>query len=292
MEPQLFHSIDNIEQLEQLVRNDDYAFEQKVDGMRMMTRIHMGGIEFLTRGGRPLKSTAAMQHFDAVKNSFQALIDALPTESEVIIDGEILTDTGKYVAFDMPLYSMYGQRIVAPYNMNEDRFKELSITIHTLMADNLLLVRRASDRRGKEWLLEEVYRAGGEGVMVKGKHAQYTPGERVKHSLKYKFTDTADVIIIGKNSGESKNSKRGGDKINYELGVYDTTIHPNEVIHVGNCSGIGKDDCAVGDVAEVKYLYRGAGGKLVQPTLIRRRDDKLAHECTVEQLRTGNKTVI
>lgn len=296
MEPQLFHST-NEHGLQSFIEDRYYAFEQKVDGMRMMVRITDQEITFLTRGGRPLKSTAATQHFNALHAELDAYRAALPRDSEVFIDGEIMTDTGKLVAFDMPSYIIAGLAIVGVDSPNYVRYREMHQTVNLLMSDAIKPVRRESTTGGKQLLVKDVEAMGGEGIIIKHRDSVYQPGVRVKHSLKYKFTETADVIVIAKNSGESKHSKRGGQKINYKLGVVPADMElidvmPEDIVHVGNCSGIGKDDAEVGDVIEVKYLYRGAGGKLVQPTMLRKRPDKRWDECSETQLKKYSKEVL
>ena len=48
----------------------------------------------------------------------------------------------------------------------------------------------------------------------------------------------------------------------------------------------------VGDVLEVRYLYTGANGRLYQPTILRKRDDKAMQECLTSQLKHVNKEVL
>ena len=297
--PQLFQSAD-VHDIQSYIDDPAWALEQKVDGMRCLTVLKNDSVEFFTRGGRPLKSSAAKQHFEAVRHAFDCVQESIDAHGgdnfEIVLDAELMTDTGTLVLLDMPYFRVF-DFLITPVHTFSWRRLNLAVVFGSLSTDNVKLVQHAATYGDKLDLYRRVLHAGGEGLMAKRLDSPYLEGERVSHSFKLKFTETADVIITGKNSGESKHSKRGGDKINYEFGVYAPDPDADEgfpwtVQHVGNCSGIGKADAEVGDVIEVEYLYVGAGGRLVQPRMIGLRPDKAPRECTSAQLKHYSKEVL
>jgi hypothetical protein len=99
--------------------------------------------------------------------------------------------------------------------------------------------------------------------------------------LKAKFVVTADVIVlaVGDDGKES-----------CTLGMVDG----NTVVEIGRCSLIGKPYVKPGDIIEVAYLYANncKAPRLYQPRLYRVRDDKTPPECTIDQLKFTNKSVM
>lgn len=286
-EPQLFNSGDP-DDWRRYVESPDWALEQKVDGMRCMTRVTPGGIEFFTRGGRPLRSSAAKLHFDDLAERLarlQARMDR--ADDQLVLDAELITDTGELVLLDLP-YAMTSWVRVIPARQLPERRVALESVASLIGNAATRPVAHARSYDEKLALFLEVRDANLEGVIAKRLDSTYLPGQRVSHSLKLKLTSTADVVVTGKNVGESRHSKRGGDKINFEFSVYDG----NALRHVGNCSGIGKANAEVGDVIEVEYLYVGAGGKLTQPRMLRLRTDRTPQECTTAQFSVYSKRII
>lgn len=305
--PQLFHSA-SVADLDKYIEDDAWALEQKVDGMRCLTVIsrnlfNQPVVEFFTRGGRPLKSSAAKLHFDRITEELlkaaENILEAGYKTFEIVLDAELVTETGTLVLLDMPYlrYNRDDVRVNRTVQYSKRRSELLSFFAVTLTeADSVTVVRGENSLDDKIGLVNSVIEKNLEGFIAKRLDSPYAEGVRVKHSLKIKLTQTADVIVLAKNSGESRHSKRGGDKINYEFGVYrvgeDGSTDLSALLHIGNCSGIGKAYAQVGDVIEVEYLYAGAGGKLVQPRMVQIREDKRPEECTADQLKFVNKELL
>uniref|UniRef100_A0AAU6R748 DNA ligase n=1 Tax=Micrococcus phage Kurnik TaxID=3092208 RepID=A0AAU6R748_9CAUD len=308
--PQLFNSA-AVADLDKFIEDGNWALEQKVDGMRCLTVItrelyQHPRVEFFTRGGRELKSSAAKKHFDKLRSALIAWADSLVGHGtqrfEIVFDAEILTDgDGQLVILDMPYsnltaFKAHAFDVTPETEYIRRRFRLLALAAVSELAMKVpmaTIVTAATGVQDKIVLVNTVVEKNLEGFIAKRLDSRYTEGERVKHSLKIKLTQTADVVVMAKNSGESKHSIRGGDKINYEFGVWDTSADGHSYLkHIGNCSGIGKDNAEVGDVIEVEYLYAGAGGKLVQPRMIKIRTDKDQADCSIDQLKYVNKEVI
>lgn len=287
MKPMLFHSA-SMADMAGYMTDDDWVLQQKVDGMRCMVRIsHGDGIEFLTRDGRPLKSAAAKLHFDKLRATFTELQSEMVLGQGMIIDGELMTDQGILVVFDLPFYNSPNGDGIGPSTSQIERWRALSHLVIDRSFPFVRLVSTAYSSADKLALVQWLEATGAEGLIAKRTDSPYEPGQRVKHSLKLKFTATADVIVMDVDRGESKHSIRGGDKLNYVVGCWDGEHY----IEVATVSRIGKAEVMKGDIIEVEYLYQGAGHRLVQPRMVRPRPDKQPWETHIDQLKVYSKEV-
>ena len=289
-----------VDQIETFINDPAVCFEQKADGTRCLLHIITrpdGTIttHFMARNGQPLKHTAAMQHFESIAADIRA--DPI-YETETILDGELMIDTGKFYAFDMPYFRFGGRVGVEPemtYNQRrllmEQGIVDLPGGIGTGAIDYLKSARTPEEKRA---LLERVRDGGGEGIMIKTLDSPYEPGMRVKHSVKAKFVKTADVVVTKSTRGRNEAGRETGA---FSFGVYTEWAEDSEGTNrlgfknLGACSAIGKPETKEGDVIEVAYLYRGEGGGLVQPRMIRLRPDKTPTDCTLDQFPTYSKGI-
>ena len=281
-----FKEID-LDQTEAVFTDPDIAIEQKVDGTRALcvieTRGDVTSIRFLARSGAVLKHSAATQHLDRIK---WALLDGLPlADGEIVLDGEVMIDTGEYVLFDLPYFKGDGSEYVVP----EMPYRERRAALATLAANldrPIRLGESARTTEAKVALFEAVRDSGGEGVMAKSLRAPYEPGKRVKHSVKIKFVKTADVVVTDSSRGRNDAGRETGA---FAFGAYDES---GAFVALGSCSAIGKAEVQIGDVIEVAYLYRPESGGLVQPRMLKVRDDREPESCTLEQFPTYSKAVL
>lgn len=267
------------ERLNLAVSRPDVFIQQKIDGIRAMLRIrsidNKLNIAMLGGAGTPLKSTTAKPTADLITNWANTVFK--PNGNyDIAIDGELIGDT--YWAFDLVRSPKSNEHTPALR-----RYELLqAVTERLPNHPNFRVLPAYTDAKQKLDIVDAIRSNGGEGILIKSNHSPYQWGERVRHSLKVKFTHTVDCIILNRNTG-------GPDKQNATLGITNTN---GNIDILGNCSMIGKPDAQPGQVVEVKYLYVGAGGKLVQPTLLRIREDKTPNECTIDQLSFVNKTVL
>jgi ATP-dependent DNA ligase len=132
----------------------------------------------------------------------------------------------------------------------------------------VLAVTTAFSDQDKCRLFKACHTQGMEGVVMKHKHHAYHAGRNDDYAIKYKFVNTASVIVKG----------RHGDKNSIEIMLHDGR-------DLGSVTMIGKTIPPAGTVVEVKYLYvHDVGGKMIQPVFLRVRDDIEPEECTAEQL--------
>jgi bifunctional non-homologous end joining protein LigD len=92
--------------------------------------------------------------------------------------------------------------------------------------------------------------------------------------LKFKFCATLSAICSKVNTGKRSIALElyAKDK-KTRVGIGNVTVYPN------------MDIPKVGDIVEVKYLYYFAKGSLFQPVLLGWRDDLIATDCTLKQLK-------
>jgi len=91
--------------------------------------------------------------------------------------------------------------------------------------------------------------------------------------LKYKFTKDVDCVVL----------ERGTEINNLILGMYNEDGILVPVTKVSAETGDGPT-LQPGEVCKINLLYVLEGGKVYLPTKPMRRTDKLAHECTIDQL--------
>lgn len=271
----------NVTDLGPYLTDSGWWMQQKLDGHRVM--LVGGGPDAppstLTRNGTPY-----------TRGLPAALRDVrLPGRpGQWVLDGELVGDV--FYAFDVP--------ITRDTNMNYqliDRYPELVSAVRWIGHKNVRLVPMARFQEDKVRLAETALREGYEGLVLKRRHSQYVNGGRTDDWLKVKFVATVDCVVLGVRD-DGKDSVRLGLH-GPSSGAFGTGVKSRDVkLHdVGRASLIGKEKngtIAVGDVIEVRYLYVGAGNRLYQPTILKKRTDKKPEECTTGQLRYVNKKVL
>lgn len=279
MFPQLAKEAE-IDSLQTFIENDDWAFEQKLDGHRLLLCSPGGDFppSALTRNGSPYtrRLPKALQDFRFPKSL---------GPMDMVLDGELVGDT--FWVFDIPV-SPAGTEVM-PLHLRRQALEAAFQAVDR--NESIRLVPQAQTRQEKIRLAETALRLNYEGLVVKHRKSIYAPGGRNEMWLKVKFVKTADCFVM---------AVRDDGKESVKLGLIQWTgpglmKDSYEVHEVGRSSLIGKEkngEIKVGDVIEVRYLYTGAGGRLYQPTILRKRDDKDMHECTIEQLVMVNKDVL
>lgn len=236
-----------------LIKNPAWACEPKYDGIRTLVHCGEGRISWYNRNGEPLtKPTPA-----------ESVLAYLPFRA--ILDGEIV---GNHLhVFDAP---HFGQDISnRPFSLRRQLLEGFELAKHC--GSNITLTPIARTWNEKTTMVVAANDAGWEGVIFKDIHASYLPGRGLAMQ-KLKFTHTIDVVI-GQVGVDGKDAA--------SLWILDGDYVWREV---GKCSLVGKPPVTIGDVVEVRYLYVGAGNRLVQPRMVRKRDDKTVVECTIDQI--------
>ena len=283
-------------QYEDYVTNDEYWFQQKMDGTRVLVTWKPGcPVQFFQRDGKPLSYAAAVLHKDGLDPAVQVLYSvaaAVYNQPEATMrrrltfDGELVIHEGN----EAVLYVWDVLDVSKPETIYSSRFQMLSRIMEEfglLWPENTRIVQSKTVRwtDEKRAFLEQAKEAGVEGVMAKWIREEFRPGERTNTTVKLKFVKEADVVVTGFERGRNDAGREVGSA---EFAVYDSEGHR---IKVGRCSLIGKPEVEVGSVITVKYLY-WTGSAVVQPRMVWLRHDKAPEECTVDQFAAYSKEAL
>jgi bifunctional non-homologous end joining protein LigD len=274
MKAMTFHAATDAD-LQTAIQDPSYAIEPKLDGVRCVAHVSGGVARLLNRNAKPLAAASCNAARGGIINQLEADFPS----GEWVLDGEIMPD-GKLWLFDLPNANGVVTEDM-PFRDRREALEKLEELVGWDDTSAVHVVSHAATSSAKKLLVELVIEHGAEGVMIKHLDRAYTSG-RVKHSLKYKLTATADVIITARNVDGHTNA---------ELGLFDDE---DRLVRVGRVSMIGRPDVPVGTVLEVKFLYVGAGGRLYQPRVVGVRNDKQPAECRIHQIAdlTVNKVVV
>lgn len=255
--PQLAETIPKAE-LGATLDNPNYVTQPKLDGDRFMVHIDNGEVRVLNRHGQPKKTNVS----GAVVASFAPF-----TEGTWNFDGEMVGRT--LHVFDMG----HAEGFVDADSPFEDRHAALAAVVSAMDSPHVRLVGCSStDGADKRKMLQDIKERKGEGIILRSRHATYKPGTRGHGLLKHKFVSEADVYV--KSVDPSKES--------VTLAVRDAS--GKERI-VGKASTIGKGTIGVGDVVEAQFAHvlDPDNPVMVQPRIMRKRTDKSAGECSIDQ---------
>ncbi len=253
--PQLLNPIDE-GTLSALLCDRTHCLQPKHDGRRLLVLKQCDEITGINRRGLAC----------GIPESIVAAARALP--SDFLIDGEAVGDT--LHAFDIHQWDSRDLRPLA-YS------KRLGVLFDLLVSARQSALSRVvtqSHPELKTQLFDQLRKEQAEGVVFKKLTAGYCAGRPNVggDQLKYKFVETASVIVT------AINSKRSVAIAVCENGTLapagNVTVPANQLIP------------RVGDVVEVRYLYAMPGsGALFQPVYLGARDDITEAECTRDQLK-------
>ena len=241
-----------------------YVAEPKYDGVRCLVRYTGGKATLLNRQGKPLAAGAG-----ADRAAVAADFTTLGLRGDWLFDGELVGST--LYLFDMVAGVEGAITPDCPFTVRGDTLRKLDELANLSGTATLRVADQAVGTEAKAALLEQVKADGGEGIMLKSLDAPYVSGRSDRGGVKVKLTRDVDLIVTA--VGED-------GKSNATLAA----VRDGKLVEVGRCSTIGKGKVQVGDVVEVRFLYVGANGRLVQPRMMRVRTDKVAAECGINQI--------
>lgn len=246
MEPSLPTSIKSPNRY---IKDINYGISQKLDGRRSLIRVTDGTLVGYNRQGDLRSVSSSVSYLKSLQGTW-------------IFDGEEVDR--RYYVFDI-LQTPTTNMVELP----------LSVRLASLiqLADNLPELHVVPVyETNKQQFYDFCEAKGYEGVVFKDLRSPYRSG-RTKSQLKYKFTHTADCIVI---------DMQQDGKDNLVLGMY----NGDQIVECGRVSALTGHGQRIklGDVVEVRYLYTSTEGRLYQPVCPKIRDDKSPNECTVDQL--------
>lgn len=264
------------EQIDPYLDSEDWDLMQKLDGMRARLVITPSETKVLGNNGMPSTSTAIAPTVAKLYDFGEAYRKANQISEVIKVEGEIVD--GVFWIFDLPQAGI-------PWHARRDAMLSAKWPQQMGPWARQCPVFSTPELKRRAW--ERIVACGVEGAVLKHHLGLVDDsGKRVPHVLKCKLTHTVDCFVLDRGSGNGRN---GTDNW-LAFGLFDSVTGQERFM--GRCSTIGKPYADIGDVIEVKYLYVGAGGKLVQPTHLRNRPDKTIDECTTDQLHYVSKHVI
>ena len=204
---------------------DEWAFEMKWDGVRVIATVVEGAVRLTSRSGNDLTAT-----FPELGELHDAVDAEARAAGETVLDGEIVALDSR----DRPSFSRLQQRLGLTRPRDVERGRE-EVPVHVMLFD--LLVRGGDSMlrdpyRARREALFETVRAGEhvqlphadhgdvehaieisqqlqlEGVMAKKESGIYQAGKRSRTWVKIKNARHQEVVVIGWRRG--KGSRSGG----------------------------------------------------------------------------------
>lgn len=247
---------------------DEWLWQQKLDGDRVLVKVDG------TEDGEAAFVKPLNRNGDPRAKSFPAGVIADLARIQVgtwYFDGELLPG-GDYWVFDLLVEGLVDAKMDYAYRLDVlERFMVEFQPRHI----NLLPTARTEAEKRK--LQTRVVDGMAEGIVLKHSSLPYIQG-RASKMLKSKNTQTVDVVVIDTHVDGKENAS---------IGLFfpnSARISFGDLEEVAHCSLIGKDEVHQGDVIEVEYLYASKDARLVQPRMVRLRDDKRPQDCTSDQL--------
>lgn len=276
LRPMLAEEVDAAAAIPRYAADDRFIFEPKLDGHRVMLVVEGGQVSAIGRNGQ------ASQHAPRFNDRHHtADMARLAKMGTAVLDGELVGD--KFWIFDMPSLEWKGgmELVFGPDETWEIRRRALGLLFRAWKPnpDLIGLVTYAEGEGDKLAMAKDLLERQCEGVIMKNTGAPYRWGRRCSDTLKAKFVHEADLVVTGLGHQGKDNAVL-------------SAIKDGQLVEVGRCSTIGKGTVSIGDVVCVRYLYLGAGNRIVQPRLMSVRTDKAASECTYDQLVGTNKEVV
>jgi ATP-dependent DNA ligase len=284
------------EHLNRLICNDNYAAQEKLDGMRAVIHITKSGLRIFSRSAgvddptRPLEKTAALPHLASLR---------FPHLANTILDTEILapgidvaslsgsihsnhvgTTNGLVKAYVFDVLTYCGEDLSS--KTLHQRIAVLDILHGALHSPYIIFLPWAFTAKQKRTLHDTVLARGGEGIMLKRLDALYMQGGRPANNwLKAKKSATFDCVVMGFTKGMGKFNNRIGALV---FGQYVN----GKLIELGQASGMSDadrnemslhPDRYVGKVVTIKGMERLKSGAIRHPQYDEMRYDKDRHQC-------------
>lgn len=236
------------------IANDGYGVEEKHNGERRTICKDASGIRNFNREGDPGKALPA------------AVINALRNHPlpQFVIDAEF--EKGMVVVLDV--------LIIGDDNLTQTAYSERKKIAHKHFDNRSILIKvckTITGARAKAQFLVDKMEEAAEGVAFKKLDAIFIPGKNGQHK-KLKFWKSLDCVVMAY-SPKQHNS--------VEVGLY---LPDGKLHRICGVSLNGKPNAKIGDVLEIDYLYGTRRLEVVQPNLVRVRDDKKPAQCTIDQI--------
>jgi ATP-dependent DNA ligase len=264
------------------IDDPNWVMQQKFDGTRTILFYNGANKTFFwsNNGIGPHKFSAAKLKFPALEVDLKLIFRAMEIEDkEVVLDGELVLETGVYHVFDI-FYSFDPKVIsIIPLYLRLENLEEFAAAAELTESMLVDVTKTARTTFEKATFWAGIQAWGVEGAVSKYLMSHYLPGMRSQQWVKHKLVKSADVVVTKVQrtfKPDSQIVKEG----KAELAVYSVG---GLLTKIGSASLIGKDlTIEPGDVVEIEYLYF-TGSSPIQPRITKKRIDKLPAECDVDQ---------
>lgn len=206
---------------EDIVDEDEWAFEMKWDGVRVIATVLEGRVRLTSRGGKDLTAT-----FPELAELRDAVAPALREAGEAVLDGEVVALDSR----SRPSFSRLQQRFGLTREQDVERARK-DVEVHVMLFDLLVQggesLLRTSYRSRRDRLFEAVRPTDHvqlphadhgdvdqaialskelqlEGVMAKKESGVYRPGTRSRTWIKLKNAHHQEVVVIGWRHGKGE----------------------------------------------------------------------------------------
>lgn len=280
--------------LQELLSCNNYAAQEKLDGMRAVVHVTKSGLRIFSRSAgvadptRPLEKTSALPHLASLQ--FPGLVGTIidceilaPKMDAAELSGSIHRKNGsnghvKLYVFDVLRYCSQDLLNKTLFQ----RFVWLQVLKPRLSCNSIEFLWWATSSEEKQQLYDRVMKNGGEGIMLKNLHARYMQGGRpVGNWFKAKKSATFDCVVMGFTKGKGKFNDRIG-------AVVFGQFVDGKLMKLGQASGMTEamrneisryPKAFIGRVVEIGGMERNRTGATRHPQFVRMRDDKAPHQC-------------
>ena len=296
--PQLLNPVTRGE-CEELIHNDRFWAEQKVDGKRLLVGFirERGGVVASNRRGEGVSVPPALSF--AIKRLADLKIKGESIRT-ICLDGEELL--GAYYIFDLHMlgarvFNQRGDHAEAlPFSQRRALLEEVADAYQQMLGETgegsplrfLPIARSVTEKRN---LFERLRESRSEGIVFKHRESLLHPGrpEAGGDLFKFKFQITVNCIL-----SVTDDQRRFHCAVFHE-GSLQSVGYVSSGIKQSQYAELAQEGTGAFRVGEVRALYASGQieerGQLVQPVFLGFRDDKAPEECTGSQLNVTNKRV-
>jgi DNA ligase-1 len=286
--------------LKQLLNDDHYVAQEKLDGMRAIVHITPTGLRLFSRSAgvgdptKPLEKTSALPHLAAL--TFPGMVGT-------VLDCEILANGLDSAQLSGTIHKnevSQDNRLVKLYVFDILRFNEKDLTQKTLherlgylltaktriYSKHIIYLPYAYSTEEKLALYKSVLDRNKEGVMLKNLTATYCLGGRPAINwYKVKKSAVYDCVVMGFTQGKGKYNTRIGAVV---FGQYINTPRGWMLKELGQASGMTdaqrnnftlNQSKYIGKVVTIKGMERLRSGAIRHPQFVAIRSDKNPNQC-------------
>lgn len=189
-----------------LPKGDNWIYELKYDGYRILAYVDNGNVRLMTRNDQDYT-----HHFPSIKKSLEKIKDKVVLDGEVIVTKDGISDfqsLQKYIKDKKgpkPVYMAFDLLYYGGKDITDEPLKERRSSLKELLDNHELKeINFSTDVKGNpQELLDTICISKMEGLICKKEDKPYIPG-RNNDWLKVKCENRQEFIIVGYTQTESR----------------------------------------------------------------------------------------